>query len=58
MKVEIKGADRAKGENKMYDGREINCEERNQGIRRKIEGTQEKEEHKGSRGKIKGAAIA
>ena len=36
----------------------INCEEGNQRLRRKIEGTKEKEEHTGSRGKIKGAAIA
>ena len=26
MKGGKKGADRAKGENKMHDGREINCE--------------------------------
>ena len=58
MKGEIKGADRAKGENEMYDGREINFEGGNQGIRRKKEGTKRRRNIQGHGGKIKGAAIA
>ena len=56
FRCEIKGADCAKGENKMHDREK--CEAGIERITGEIKGTKVKDEHLGSQGKTKSAASA